>query len=58
MNLLAAFGYAVFERTADQSFRLSEPAPDWLPAGPLERAFPFLEVFEEFRASGIALTTR
>jgi signal transduction histidine kinase/DNA-binding NarL/FixJ family response regulator len=55
MNLLAALGYAVFERTADQSFQLSGPAPDWLPAGPLEHAFPFLEVFlpdaEEFWAN-------
>jgi signal transduction histidine kinase len=52
MNLLAALGYAVFERTADACFRLSEPAPNWLPAGPLPEAFPFLEVFlpdaEEF----------
>jgi signal transduction histidine kinase/CheY-like chemotaxis protein len=52
MNLLGALGYAVFERTADASFRLSEPAPEWLPAGPLLEVFPFLEVFlpdaEEF----------
>ncbi len=52
MNLLAALGYAVFERTGNASFRLSEPAPDWLPAGPLPEVFPFLEVFlpdaEEF----------
>ncbi len=52
MSVLAALGYAVFERTADASFRLSEPAPDWLPAGPLPEVFPFLEVFlpdaEEF----------
>jgi len=45
MNLLAALGYAVFERAADQSFQLSGPAPDWLPAEPIEDAFPFLEVF-------------
>jgi len=55
MNVLAALGYAVFERTAEASYRLSEPAPDWLPAGPLQDAFPFLEVFlpdaEEFWAS-------
>jgi signal transduction histidine kinase/CheY-like chemotaxis protein len=55
MNVLAALGYAVFERTADASYRLSEPAPDWLPVGPLEASFPFLEVFlpdaEEFWAS-------
>jgi len=55
MNLLAALGYAVFERDADQSFQLSGPAPDWLPAGPIEDAFPFLEVFlpdaEEFWAN-------
>jgi len=52
MNLLAALGYAVFERAADSSFQLAGPAPDWLPAGPIEEAFPFLEVFlpdaEEF----------
>jgi signal transduction histidine kinase/CheY-like chemotaxis protein len=52
MNLLAALGYAVFERTADASFRLSEPAPNWLPPGSLPEVFPFLEVFlpdaEEF----------
>jgi signal transduction histidine kinase len=52
MSVLAALGYAVFERTDDASFRLSEPAPDWLPAGPLPEVFPFLEVFlpdaEEF----------
>jgi signal transduction histidine kinase/CheY-like chemotaxis protein len=52
MNVLAALGYAVFERTGDASFRLSEPAPDWLPPGPLPEVFPFLEVFlpdaEEF----------
>jgi signal transduction histidine kinase/CheY-like chemotaxis protein len=52
MNVLAALGFAVFERAGDGSFRLSEPAPDWLPPGPLLDAFPFLEVFlpdaEEF----------
>src|SRR5271163_1284998 len=52
MNLLAALGFAVFERTADASFQLSGSAPEWLPAGPFEDAFPFLEVFlpdaEEF----------
>jgi signal transduction histidine kinase/ActR/RegA family two-component response regulator len=55
MNLLAALGFAVFERTADASFQLSGPAPEWLPAGPMEDAFPFLEVFlpdaEEFWAN-------
>ncbi len=55
MSVLAALGYAVFERTDDASFRLSEPAPDWLPSGPLLDAFPFLEVFlpdaEDFWAS-------
>jgi len=55
MNVLAALGYAVFERTAEATYRLSEPAPDWLPSGPLQDAFPFLEVFlpdaEEFWAS-------
>jgi signal transduction histidine kinase/CheY-like chemotaxis protein len=52
MSVLAALGYAVFERLGDASFRLSEPAPNWLPAGPLPEVFPFLEVFlpdaEEF----------
>ena len=55
MNVLAALGYAVFERTDDAAFRLREPAPHWLPPGPLQEAFPFLEVFlgdaEEFWAS-------
>jgi signal transduction histidine kinase/CheY-like chemotaxis protein len=55
MNLLEALGYAVFERASDQSFQLSGPAPDWLPAGPIDHAFPFLEVFlpdaEEFWAN-------
>jgi len=55
MNLLAALGYAVFERAADSSFQLAGPAPEWLPAGPIENAFPFLEVFlpdaEEFWAN-------
>jgi signal transduction histidine kinase len=52
MSVLAALGYAVFERLDDASFRPSEAAPDWLPAGPLLEVFPFLEVFlpdaEEF----------
>ena len=52
MNLLAALGYAVFERVGEGSFRLSGAAPDWLPDGPLVDVFPFLEVFlpdaEEF----------
>jgi signal transduction histidine kinase/CheY-like chemotaxis protein/HPt (histidine-containing phosphotransfer) domain-containing protein len=54
MNLLPALGYAVFERVGEGSFELSGPAPDWLPAGPFEDTFPFLEVFlldaEEFWA--------
>ncbi len=45
MNLLAALGYAVFERAGEGSFQLSGPAPDWLPDGPLVDVFPFLEVF-------------
>lgn len=52
MNLLAVLGYAIFERTIDGSLQLSGPAPDWLPDGSLQEAFPFLEVFlgdaEEF----------
>ncbi len=52
MSVLAALGFAVFERLDDASFRLSEAAPDWLPPGPLLEVFPFLEVFlpdaEEF----------
>ncbi len=55
MNLLAALGYAVFERAADASFQLVGSAPDWLPAGCLTDAFLFLEVFlpdaEEFWAN-------
>jgi signal transduction histidine kinase/DNA-binding response OmpR family regulator len=55
MNLLGALGYAVFERIGEGSFQLSEPAPDWLPAGSIMEAFPFLEVFlpdaEEFWAN-------
>jgi signal transduction histidine kinase len=55
MNLLAALGYAVFERAADASFQLVGSAPEWLPAGRLIEAFPFLEVFlpdaEEFWAN-------
>jgi signal transduction histidine kinase/CheY-like chemotaxis protein len=50
-DLLAALGYAVFEQTGG-SFQLLGPPPDWLPAGSLTEAFPFLEVFlpdaEEF----------
>src|SRR5271168_1701958 len=45
MNLLAALGYAVFERKAEELFELSEPAPVWLPAGDPTEAFPFLPVF-------------
>jgi signal transduction histidine kinase/CheY-like chemotaxis protein len=55
MNLLAALGYAVFERAPDRSFQLAGPAPDWLPRGCLTEVFPFLEVFlpdaEEFWAN-------
>jgi signal transduction histidine kinase/AmiR/NasT family two-component response regulator len=50
--LLGALGYAVFERTGQGSFELLGPSPDWLPAGSLTEAMPFLEVFlpdaEEF----------
>jgi len=45
MNLLAALGYAVFERVSEGEFQLSGTAPDWVPAGCLTEAFPFLEVF-------------
>ena len=52
MNLLSVLGYAVFERLSETSFQLVGPAPDWLPAGRLQEAFPFLEAFlpdaEEF----------
>ena len=45
----------MFERRGEGSFQLLGPAPDWLPAGSLTEAFPFLEVFlpdaEEFWAS-------
>lgn len=55
MNVLAALGYAVFECSAPGYFRLSDPAPAWLPTGSPCEAFPFLEVFlpdaEEFWAS-------
>jgi signal transduction histidine kinase/DNA-binding response OmpR family regulator len=55
LDLLAALGYAVFERSSDESFHLLGAAPPWLPAGPLTEAFPFLEVFlpdaEEFWAN-------
>jgi signal transduction histidine kinase/CheY-like chemotaxis protein len=55
MSVLAALGYAVFERLDDASFRLFESAPAWLPAGSLPEVFPFLEVFlpdaEEFWAA-------
>ncbi|MGD0135723.1 MAG: ATP-binding protein, partial [Bryobacteraceae bacterium] len=61
MNVLAALGYAVFERSGDGSLHLSGPAPDWLPAGSLPDAFPFLEVFlpdaEEFWAAPGARST-
>jgi signal transduction histidine kinase/CheY-like chemotaxis protein len=52
LDLLAALGYAVFERTAEGRFDLLGASPEWLPAGPLPEVFPFLEVFlldaEEF----------
>ena len=55
LNWLAALGYAVFEPTSAGSFRWLGGASEWLPAGPLESAFPFLEVFlpdaEEFWAT-------
>jgi signal transduction histidine kinase/CheY-like chemotaxis protein len=55
LNLLAALGYAVFERSTDESFHLLGATPPWLPAGPLTEAFPFLEAFlpdaEEFWAN-------
>jgi signal transduction histidine kinase/FixJ family two-component response regulator len=55
LDLLAALGYAVFERTGVGSFQLSGTAPAWLPGGSLTDAFPFLEVFlpdaEEFWAN-------
>jgi signal transduction histidine kinase/CheY-like chemotaxis protein len=54
LDLLAALGYAVFERTGEGSLRLLGQAPDWLPASPVTEAFPFLEAFlpdaEEFWA--------
>ena len=43
--LLGALGYAVFERTGEGSFQLLGQSPDWLPAGSLTEAFPFLDVF-------------
>ena len=45
MNLLTILGFAVFERLPDGSFHLREPAPDWLPPGPLADVFPFLDAF-------------
>jgi len=45
LDLLAALGYAVFERSSDGSFHLLGDAPEWLPTGSLMEAFPFLEVF-------------
>ena len=54
LDLLAALGYAVFERSIDGRFICWEAAPPWLPAGRLTDTFPFLEVFlpdaEEFWA--------
>jgi signal transduction histidine kinase/DNA-binding response OmpR family regulator len=55
LDLLATLGYAVFERSSDESFRLLGAAPQWLPAGALTEVFPFLDVFlpdaEEFWAN-------
>ena len=52
MSLLAALGYAVFERTVPGAFALLESNPGWVPAGDVRDAFPFLESFlpdaEEF----------
>jgi len=52
LDLLAALGYAVFERTRDGRFHALGASPAWLPAGPITEVFPFLEVFlldaEEF----------
>ncbi|MGD1098301.1 MAG: histidine kinase dimerization/phospho-acceptor domain-containing protein [Bryobacteraceae bacterium] len=52
LDLVAALGYAVYERVGEGAFQLLGPPPDWLPAGPLTEALPFLEVFlqdaEEF----------
>ncbi len=45
MNLLGALGFAVFERVGRASFELQGAAPEWLPSGPIEEAFPFLELF-------------
>ncbi len=54
MNVLGALGYVMFERSVAGPFQIAGPAPEWLPAGPLEEVFPFLEVFlpdaEEFWA--------
>jgi signal transduction histidine kinase/CheY-like chemotaxis protein len=51
-ELLAALGYAVFERVGEGSFRLEGEAPDWIdsfrehdPGATLVEMFPFLEVF-------------
>jgi hypothetical protein len=50
-SVAAALGIAVFERRADGSFALREPAPEWLAefdypnAGGFTESFPFLEVF-------------
>jgi signal transduction histidine kinase/CheY-like chemotaxis protein/HPt (histidine-containing phosphotransfer) domain-containing protein len=53
LDLLAKLGYAVFERSTN-GFELLSSAPEWLPAGPISEAFPFLDVFlpdaEEFWA--------
>jgi len=53
LDLLATLGYAVFERSTN-GFELLSLAPEWLPAGPISEAFPFLDVFlpdaEEFWA--------
>jgi signal transduction histidine kinase/CheY-like chemotaxis protein len=53
LDLLATLGYVVFERSTN-GFELLSLAPEWLPAGPISEAFPFLDVFlpdaEEFWA--------
>lgn len=45
MNLLAALGYAVYERNAQGQFMLVEPPPESFPSGEARDAFPFLEAF-------------
>jgi len=45
MSLLAALGYAVFERTPSGTLVPAEAAAAWAPAGDVSNAFPFLEIF-------------